>query len=108
MAQRIKKFLQEDVPVSMGLIVDNSGSMDTKRQEVALVEGSNTQDEVFIVNFNEAAFLEQPFDGRYQSAGAAIADQPQVYLLTAPKSCVSPTRSIFRVGFFRFGKPAPE
>ena len=60
MAQRIKKFLQEDVPVSMGLIVDNSGSMDTKRQEVALVEASNTQDEVFIANFNEAAFLEQP------------------------------------------------
>ena len=65
MAQRIKKFLQEDVPVSMGLIVDNSGSMDTKRQEVeasalALVEASNTQDEVFIANFNEAAFLQQP------------------------------------------------
>ena len=30
------------------------------------------------------------------------------YVLTAPKSCVSPTRSLFWVGFFRFGKPAPE
>jgi Ca-activated chloride channel family protein len=49
----------------MGLILDNSGSMDTKRQEVeasalALVKASNTQDEVFIVSFNDEAFLEQP------------------------------------------------
>jgi Ca-activated chloride channel family protein len=67
-AQPIKKFLREDVPVSLGLIVDNSGSMDTKRQEVeasalALVKASNTQDEVFIVNFNDEAFLEQPLTG---------------------------------------------
>jgi Ca-activated chloride channel family protein len=65
-AQSIRKFLQEDVPVSMGLIVDNSGSMDTKRQEVqasalALIKASNAQDEVFIVNFNDKTFLEQPF-----------------------------------------------
>lgn len=74
-AQLIKKFLRQDAPVSMGLIVDNSGRMDTKRQEVeasalTLVKASNTQDEVFIVNFNEAAFLRAAFDGRYQSAGA--------------------------------------
>jgi Ca-activated chloride channel homolog len=65
-AQSIRKFLQEDVPVSMGLIVDNSGSMDTKRQEVqasalALIKASNAQDEVFIVNFNDKTSLEQPF-----------------------------------------------
>jgi Ca-activated chloride channel homolog len=64
--QPIKKFLREDVPVSMGLIVDNSGSMRTKRQRVeasalALVKASNRQDEVFIVNFNDEAFLDQPF-----------------------------------------------
>jgi Ca-activated chloride channel family protein len=64
--QPIKKFLREDVPVSMGLIVDNSGSMRTKRQRVeasalALVKASNPQDEVFIVNFNDEAFLDQPF-----------------------------------------------
>jgi VWFA-related protein len=50
----------------MGLIVDNSGSMRTKRQRVeasalALVKASNPQDEVFIVNFNDEAFLDQPF-----------------------------------------------
>src|SRR5215813_6222955 len=54
--QPIKKFLREDIPVSIGLIVDNSGSMRTKRQRVeasalALVKASNPQDEVFIVNF---------------------------------------------------------
>jgi Ca-activated chloride channel homolog len=64
--QPIKKVLREDVPVSMGLIVDNSGSMRTKRQRVeasalALVKASNPHDEVFIVNFNDEAFLDQPF-----------------------------------------------
>ena len=64
--QPIKKLIREDVPVSMGLIVDNSGSMRTKRgrveaSAVALVKASNPQDEVFIVNFNDEAFLDQPF-----------------------------------------------
>src|SRR6266704_3885546 len=64
--QPIKKVLREDVHVSMGLIVDNSGSMRTKRERVeasavALVKASNPQDEVFIVNFNDEAFLDQPF-----------------------------------------------
>jgi len=64
--QPIKKVLREDVPVSMGLIVDNSGSMRTKRARVeasamALVKASNPEDEVFIVNFNDEAFLDQPF-----------------------------------------------
>jgi Ca-activated chloride channel family protein len=64
--QPIKRFFREDVPVSMGLIIDNSGSMRTKRQRVeasalALVKASNKQDEVFIVNFNDDAFLDQTF-----------------------------------------------
>ena len=61
--QSIKDFKREDVPVSMGLIVDNSGSMRDKREKVkdaalALVKDSNTQDEVFVVNFNDEAFLD--------------------------------------------------
>jgi len=64
--QPIKKVLREDVPVSMGLIVDNSGSMRTKRLRVeaaalSLVKSSNPEDEVFIVNFNDEAFLDKPF-----------------------------------------------
>ncbi|MCU1233914.1 MAG: von Willebrand factor, type [Candidatus Solibacter sp.] len=63
--QSIKVFRREDVPVSMGLIVDNSGSMRDKRSKVeaaalALVRDSNPDDEVFIVNFNDEAFLDNP------------------------------------------------
>lgn len=61
--QDIKIFRREDVPVSMGLIIDNSGSMRDKRQKVkdaslTLVKASNPQDEVFVVNFNDEAFLD--------------------------------------------------
>jgi len=64
--QRIKIFKREDVPVSMGLIVDNSGSMRDKRQKVeasalALVKASNRDDEVFVVNFNDEPFLDSDF-----------------------------------------------
>jgi VWFA-related protein len=63
--QRITSFRREDVPVSLGLIVDNSGSMRVKRAGVeaaslALVKDSNPEDEVFVVNFNDEAFLDMP------------------------------------------------
>jgi VWFA-related protein len=63
--QPIKTFRREDVPVSMGIIIDNSGSMRDKRAKVAaaslaLVKASNPQDEVFIVDFNDDAYLDQP------------------------------------------------
>ena len=59
--QKLRVFRREDVPVSMGLIVDNSGSMRRKRKKVedsavALVKASNRQDEIFIVNFNDVAY----------------------------------------------------
>ncbi len=64
--QRIKIFKREDVPVSLGLIIDNSGSMREKRQSVesaalALVKDSNPQDEVFVVNFNDEVYLDTEF-----------------------------------------------
>lgn len=64
--QQVKIFRREDVPVSMGLIIDNSGSMREKRQRVeaaaiALVKASNPQDEVFIVNFNDEPYQDVPF-----------------------------------------------
>jgi VWFA-related protein len=63
--QAIRVFKREDVPVSLGLIVDNSGSMRDKRAKVtaaalALVKASNPDDEVFVVNFNDEAFLDLP------------------------------------------------
>ena len=63
--QEIKIFKREDVPVSMGLIIDNSGSMRDKRAKVeaasvALAKDSNPEDEAFVVNFNDEAFLDLP------------------------------------------------
>lgn len=60
--QEIKGFRQEDVPVSLGLVIDSSASMTKKRDRVAaaalaLVKLSNPEDEVFIVNFDEAPSL---------------------------------------------------
>jgi Ca-activated chloride channel homolog len=64
--QQIKYFRREDVPVSIGILVDNSGSMRTKRNAVGkavvnLVQASNPNDEVFIVNFNDEPYLDQDF-----------------------------------------------
>jgi VWFA-related protein len=63
--QAIAKFKREDVPVSLGLIIDNSGSMRDKRAKVeaaalALVKASNPEDESFVVNFNDEPFLDLP------------------------------------------------
>ena len=56
--QNIRIFQHEDVPVAVGLAVDNSGSMRPKRKDVtdaalAFVRASNSHDLMFIVNFNE-------------------------------------------------------
>jgi Ca-activated chloride channel homolog len=64
--QQMKVFKREDVPVSMGIVIDNSGSMREKRRKVedaalALVKASNPQDEVFVVNFNDDAYLDVEF-----------------------------------------------
>jgi VWFA-related protein len=64
--QTITSFRHEDIPVAMGIVVDNSGSMREKRQKVNaaalnLVRSSNPNDEVFIVNFNDEYYLDQDF-----------------------------------------------
>lgn len=61
--QKISAFLGEDVPVTMGLVIDNSGSMREKRAQVnaaalTFVKTSNPQDEVFVVNFNDEYYLD--------------------------------------------------
>jgi VWFA-related protein len=66
--QKLRNFQREDVPVSMGLVIDNSGSMRRKRKKVedaaiALVKASNPQDEVFIVNFNDVAYRDADLTG---------------------------------------------
>ena len=79
--QPIKLFRHEDVPISLGMIVDNSGSMKEKRQKVEvasldLVKASNPHDEVFIVNFNDEAYLDVEFtnDIKVMEEGVARID----------------------------------
>ena len=67
--QVIKSFRYEDVPISLGIVIDNSGSMREKRAKVNkaalnLVRASNPQDEVFVVNFSDEFFLDQPFTSK--------------------------------------------
>lgn len=64
--QAANSFTHQDVPVSMGILIDNSGSMRDKRSAVnaaamRLLEESNVRDAAFVVNFNEHAFLDQNF-----------------------------------------------
>jgi VWFA-related protein len=56
--QKITEFASADVPVTVGLVIDNSGSMTPRRQNVieagvAFIEASNPQDQIFVVNFND-------------------------------------------------------
>ena len=64
--QTVLSLQHQDTPVSIGLLVDNSGSMSTKRAAVAaaaldLVKASNPQDETFVINFSDQAYLDQDF-----------------------------------------------
>lgn len=64
--QNIISFQHTDLPVSIGMVVDNSGSMSKKRPAVNksaldLIEASNPQDEAFVVNFSDEAFIDQDF-----------------------------------------------
>jgi VWFA-related protein len=64
--QQISVFRQEDVPVSLGLIIDNSASMANKRDRVvssamAMIKASNPEDEVFAIYFNDTPELVQGF-----------------------------------------------
>lgn len=64
--QEITSFSREDAPASIGILVDNSGSMRAKRPTltkavVKLVQAINPENEVFIVNFNDDSYLDQDF-----------------------------------------------
>ena len=68
-SQKITSFRSEDIPVAMGIVIDNSGSMREKRPAVNaaainLVQSSNPQDQVFVVNFNEEYFLDQDYTAK--------------------------------------------
>lgn len=62
--QTIVSFQHTDLPVSIGLVIDNSGSMYKKRPSVNksaldLILASNSEDEAFVVNFSDEAYIDQ-------------------------------------------------
>jgi VWFA-related protein len=65
--QKLSVFTHADIPVTLGIVIDDSGSMRDKRQAVntsalTFVKTSNPQDQVFIVNFNDVYYLDTPGD----------------------------------------------
>src|SRR5579864_8194481 len=75
--QPITSFRHEDVPVAMGIVIDNSGSMRDKREKVNqaalnLIRASNPQDEIFVVNFSQNYYLDQDFTSDVNLLQAAL------------------------------------
>jgi len=66
--QTIQLFRHEDIPVTVGLLVDHSSSMGHKLEEVVaaartFVHSSSPEDQMFVVNFNEKVMLGLPNAG---------------------------------------------
>lgn len=79
--QVITAFRREDVPVALGIVVDNSGSMRQKRARVNqavlnLVSESNPDDQIFVVNFGEDYYLDQDFTSNVSLLRAALQQNP--------------------------------
>ena len=72
--QTVSQFAREDQPVTVGLVIDDSGSMRSKRDEVTnaamtFIGSSNPRDEVFVVHFNDRVRAGLP-------EGVAFSDNP--------------------------------
>jgi Ca-activated chloride channel family protein len=86
-AERIKHFWKEDTPVSVGIVLDVSGSMDSKIERardavVAMLTASNPQDEFFLMTFADRPMLVQDFT-------SDVDDVRGQLLSTKPKGCTS-------------------
>jgi Ca-activated chloride channel family protein len=81
--QEVVTFSAEDVPISIGVIFDFSGSMSNKvgkarEAAVQFFKTANQQDEFFLVSFNERAELSSSFTN-------SVEDLQSRMMLTAPK-----------------------
>ena len=83
--QTIQLFRHEDIPVTVGLVVDHSGSMRPKLTDVitaarTFVQSSRPDDQMFVVNFNEKVTLAVPdviqSGNRSEALARAIAGTP--------------------------------
>jgi len=75
--QQIIECRREDIPVSIGILVDNSGSMREKRAAITkavvnLVKASNSLDEVIVVNFNDEPYMDQDFTSNVSQMREAL------------------------------------
>ncbi len=75
--QKISSFSQEDVPVSMGILLDLSGSMRNKidqvnRAALAFIRASNPQDQVFLIGFNDQVELMQDYTSDIDEVSDAL------------------------------------
>jgi len=75
--QQIESFSHDDIPVTVGLVVDNSGSMRPKRPEVisaalAFARSSNAEDQMFVVSFNENVSFGLPDDTPFTDKEAQL------------------------------------
>ncbi len=89
--QDITLFEHEDVPVTVGLVVDNSGSMKRKRPEVIAASGqfaefSNPKDEIFVIHFDDVVTEGLPEDVPFTSdvvrIKSAVASRPTAGMTT--------------------------
>jgi len=76
--QQVKNFSHEDIPVTVGILVDNSSSMGSKRADVitaalSFARSSNPQDQIFVVNFNDQVTFALPPD-------TPFTDSPDILL----------------------------
>lgn len=83
--QRIRLFSNEDIPVTVGLVVDHSSTMRPKLAEVSaaartFVQSSNREDEMFVINFNEKVSLGLPGRTRFANNTAELESA----IITAP------------------------
>jgi Ca-activated chloride channel family protein len=79
--QNISLFKQEDTPLSVGLVIDASGSMLNKLDRLktaarVFIQESNPADETAIFTFAQEVFLEQDFTGAKLNLGLALANMP--------------------------------
>jgi Ca-activated chloride channel family protein len=77
--QQIGLLRQEDTPVTVGLVIDHSGSMREKLADVtaaarSFVRSSNSNDQMFVVNFNESVLLGLPAGMQFSDSAGQLGD----------------------------------
>ncbi len=82
--QEITWFTGEDIPVTLGIVLDNSGSMRAKRAEavtaaLAFVKTSNPHDEMFVITFNDRVHVGLPKDIPFSDSASKLRDALMVH-----------------------------